>query len=265
MNADNDVSGTATQDEAVVATVLMNSLRTRGVRRATGAYVTEWKKVLAASGLPRNRTVPAGAWQILHLGPATQPSRDNENAVEAVAELVAETLSAQERLRLAQFLIATVELDENDNDAHDIGRSVAEFATGKRQADLDSAKKSVLASLEVIDSKEVARILAPTGTAVRSVAQKRRVAGDLIGLPVGARPNYRYPYFQFDTQRHKIHDVVRHANRRLHVNKDPYGAAGWWLTPVDLLDGSSPLEDLEAGRLTEIAVDNVIDYARQGM
>lgn len=263
MAIDTDASGTVAQDEAVVATALMNSIRTCGVRRATGAYVTGWKKVLAASGLPRNHTIPAGAWQILHLHHATQHSRDSEDTVEAVAELAAETLSAQERLQLAQFLIATVEF--NDNDTHAIDRSVAEIVTSNQKTDLESAKKSVLDSLEVIDSKEVARILAPTGAAVRSVAQKRRTAGDLIGLPVGSRPNYRFPIFQFDTQRHKIHDVVVHANRRLDVNEDPYGAASWWLTPVDLLDGNSPLEDLEAGDLTEIAVDNVIDHARQGM
>lgn len=117
----------------------------------------------------------------------------------------------------------------------------------------------------MIDSKEVARILAPTSEANRSVAQKRCAAGDLVGLSIGARPNYLYPTFQFDTQRHKIHDVVRHANRRLYVDRDPYGAASWWLTPVDSLDGNSPLKDLEAGDLTVIAVDNAIDHTRQGM
>ncbi|RDI17265.1 hypothetical protein DEU38_123101 [Rhodococcus sp. AG1013] len=135
-----------------------------------------------------------------------------------------------------------------------------------RQPDLDIAKRLILDSLVVVDSTEVARILAPTAAAsTLSVAQKRRLAGELIGLPVGARPNYLYPLFQFDTGPHKIHDVVRHANRRLFVNEDPYGAASWWLTPTDMLDGNSPLEDLEAGQLTEIAVDNVIDHARQGM
>ncbi|GAA3131074.1 hypothetical protein GCM10020255_004850 [Rhodococcus baikonurensis] len=127
------------------------------------------------------------------------------------------------------------------------------------------ARESILDALDVVDSKGVARILAPTSEAPRSVAQKRRKAGELIGLPIGARPNYRYLVFQFDTERHKIHDVVRHANLRLHVENDPYGAASWWMTTTELLDGNSPLEDLEAGQLTEIAVDNVLDYARRGM
>ncbi|WP_186322378.1 MULTISPECIES: hypothetical protein [Nocardiaceae] len=134
-----------------------------------------------------------------------------------------------------------------------------------RQVDLDIAKKLILDSLVVIDSTEIARILAPTATSTPSVAQKRRLAGELIGLPVGARPDYLYPLFQFDALRHRIHDVVCHANRRLFANEDPYGAASWWLTPTDMLDGNSPLEDLEEGQLTEIAVDNVIDHARHGM
>ncbi|WP_137875452.1 hypothetical protein [Rhodococcus sp. Q] len=134
-----------------------------------------------------------------------------------------------------------------------------------RQADLGIAKGLILDSLVVVDSTEVTRILASTASSIPSTAQKCRLAVDLIGLPVGARPNYLYPVFQFDARRHKIHDVVRHANRRLYVDADPYGAASWWLTASDMLDGNSPLEDLESGQLTEIAVDNLIDHARHGM
>ncbi|PTR24211.1 hypothetical protein C8K36_108226 [Rhodococcus sp. OK519] len=142
--------------------------------------------------------------------------------------------------------------------------SLACMATS-RQSDLDIAKRLILDSLVVVDSTEVARILAPAAASTPSVAQEHRQAGDLIGLPVGARPNYLYPVFQFDTCRHRIYDVVRHANRRLYVGADPYGSASWWLTATDMLDGNSPLEDLEAGQFTEIAVDNVIDHARRGM
>ncbi|ORM02900.1 hypothetical protein [Prescottella equi] len=134
-----------------------------------------------------------------------------------------------------------------------------------RQSDLDIAKRLILDSLVVVDSTGVARILGSTASSIPSIAQKHCLAGDLIGLPVGARPNYSYPVFQFDTCRHKIHDVVRHANRRLYVGTDPYGAASWWLTASDMLDGNSPLEDLEAGQLTEIAIDNLIDHARHGL
>lgn len=58
---------------------------------------------------------------------------------------------------------------------------------------------------------------------------------------------------------------MKYANRQLAVAADPYGAASWWLTGTEILDGRSPLEDLEAGELTEIAIDNVLDVARRGM
>lgn len=260
-----------TSDHVVV---LMGMLHDCGMRHGTEALLEDWKRAKDAAGLGRTYPIPDGAWYMLRPSDWAQGKRKKRDkkttTVEAVAELAAETLSASERLQLAQFLLATVTTDVED--APDATFEVNVTAGGstsrsasKRQADLDAAKKSVLDSLEVIDSKEVARILAPTSAAVRSVAQKRRTAGDLIGLPVGARPNYLYPLFQFDTGRHKIYDVVCHANRRLFVNEDPYGAASWWLTAHDMLDGNSPLEDLEAGQLTEIAVDNVIDDARQGM
>lgn len=58
---------------------------------------------------------------------------------------------------------------------------------------------------------------------------------------------------------------MKYANRRLAVAQGLYGAASWWPTGTDILDGRSPLEDLEAGELTEIAGDNVPDTARRGM
>lgn len=117
--------------------------------------------------------------------------------------------------------------------------------------------------LEGVDSKEVARILAPTSEANRRIAQKRRAVGDPIGLPIRARPNYLCAASQFDTQRHEIHDVVSPANRCLYVDRDSYGAASWWLTAVEVLDGNSLLADLEAGDFSVFAVGNVIDHARQ--
>lgn len=128
-----------------------------------------------------------------------------------------------------------------------------------------NSKESILDSFELHDSMDVAGILEPTSARTRSVAQKRRNAGDLIGLPTGTRPDYKYPAFQLDRAQHRIHPLVRYANGRLDVENDPYGAASWWLTPTDILDGRSPLEDFQSGDLTEIAIDNILDTARRGM
>lgn len=198
---------------------------------------------------------------------AEMPGMSGGDVVSAVAELTAASLSGTQRLQLAQLLIASVAVSGEVSAAPpDVAWMPARlFGESSAPPDLAGARESILDSLEVLDSKSVARILAPTSAATRSVAQKRRKAGELIGLPIGTRPNYRYPAFQFDLERHKIRDVVSHANLRLLVEQDPYGAASWWLTPTELLDGNSPLEDLEAGELTVIAVDNVLDYSRRGM
>ncbi|QDQ98684.1 hypothetical protein [Tomitella fengzijianii] len=169
--------------------------------------------------------------------------------VSVFVDLGVATLSEQQRLELAQDLIGTVT-------GHDADRREKARAEGR---------ESIFSAFDVLDSKEVSRILAPTSAPARSVAQKRRKAGELIGLPVGKRPDFRYPDFQFDRAQQRVRSLVAHANRRLDVANDPYGAASWWLTPADVLDDRSPLEDLEAGILTEVAIDNVLDDVRRGM
>lgn len=122
---------------------------------------------------------------------------------------------------------------------------------------LSRGERSVFDRLTTLTSSEVGKILSPRSAENRAVTQKRRQAGELLGLPVGSRPDYRYPEFQLDRDHHKVKDVVIYANKKIRALDDPYGAASWWLTTSDLLDGRSPLEDLEAGDLTEIAVDNL--------
>ncbi|WP_182346257.1 hypothetical protein [Tomitella gaofuii] len=159
------------------------------------------------------------------------------------------TLSERQRLELARDLIGTVTSHNAD----------------QREEVREEGRESIFRAFDVLDSKAVSCILAPTSAPARSVAQKRRKAGELIGLPVGKRPDFRYPDFQFDRARHQVRSLVVHANRSLDVANDPYGAASWWLTPTAVLDDRSPLEDLEAGNLTRVAIDNVLDNARRGM
>lgn len=180
---------------------------------------------------------------------ARAASSVQDDLVAAFTELGMTTLTEQQRLQLAQDLIGTV-TGHNDS---------------PRERTRAEGRESLLESFELLDSMDVSDVLAPTSAPTRSVAQKRRKAGDLIGLPIGTRPDYRYPAFQLDRAQHRIHPLVKHANNRLDVENDPYGAASWWLTTTEILDGRSPLEDLEAGDLTEIAIDNVLDTARRGM
>ncbi|RYE38601.1 MAG: hypothetical protein EOP24_46570 [Hyphomicrobiales bacterium] len=246
MSAEAFSSGPAPAIDPVVVARMSESIRVEGLERALGTYFAEFRLALVQAGGnapdPGPRAATAG-----RRGDALTAVGAEEvggDVVTALTQFSAAALSQTERLQLAQSLIATVTDDASPR---------------------AMARRSVLDALEVIDSKEVATILAPTSEPIRSVAQKRRKAGELIGLPIGARPDYRYPLFQFDRNRHQIYDLVKYANRRLAVADDPYGAASWWLTATEILDGRSPLEDLEAGELTEIAIDNVLDVARRGM
>ncbi|SEB61483.1 hypothetical protein [Rhodococcus koreensis] len=245
MSAEAFSSGPVPAIDPVVVARMSESIRVEGLERALGTYFAEFRLALvqASEKTPDPGPRPGRRGHGLAALGAEEAGGD---VVTALTQFSAAALSQTERLQLAQSLIASV------TDTHD---------TGPRA----SARRSVLDAVEVIDSKEVATILAPTSEPIRSVAQKRRKAGELIGLPIGTRPDYRYPLFQFDRARHQIYDQVKYANRRLAVAQDPYGAASWWLTATEILDGRSPLEDLEAGELTEIAIDNVLDVARRGM
>ncbi|KLL96229.1 hypothetical protein NJ76_17665 [Rhodococcus sp. IITR03] len=41
---------------------------------------------------------------------------------------------------------------------------------------------------------------------------------------------YRYPRFQFDLHRKRIHPLVEHAHRALECDLDPWGTLAWWFT-----------------------------------
>lgn len=53
--------------------------------------------------------------------------------------------------------------------------------------------------------------------------------------------------------------MVRHANLRLHVEQDPYGAASWWLTSTDLL---AELAEADYQKLTILDVEAPVDITK---
>ncbi|QBJ96392.1 hypothetical protein ERC79_10750 [Rhodococcus sp. ABRD24] len=141
---------------------------------------------------------------------------------------------------------------------------VGMMAHGDRGADRAHTRadqrQSVIDRLETVKSGVAGAILAPHAKETRSAVQKRRQSGELIGLPIGTRPDYVYPLFQFDRSRHSVKDLVAYANKMLDAANDPFGAASWWLTPSStVLDGHTPLEELDAMTLTEMAVDNLLE------
>lgn len=116
---------------------------------------------------------------------------------------------------------------------------------------------------EMVGSGEVGRILSPTGRDDRTIAKARRERSELLGVRIGSR--WRYPRFQLDEGRKRIHPVVGYANRRLEVAKDPWGSLEWWFTSDDALGGHSPVGAFEAGELAESDVDRLIELGEQSM
>jgi len=84
--------------------------------------------------------------------------------------------------------------------------------------------------------------------------------GLLIALPSHGGP--RYPAFQFDRTQHRIWPAVAYCNQRLQANRDPWGAASWWIThhewlrrrPLELVEPAGDQEQLRQ------AADMIGDY-----
>jgi len=100
------------------------------------------------------------------------------------------------------------------------------------------ARRARAGLLQRLPSLDPRRAAAAIGVAPREL-------GDfsvLIRLPTAA--GYRYPAFQFDFPRRRIRAVVRYCNERLQPQRDPWGAASWWVSDHDWL-GRAPLTLLD--------------------
>ncbi len=126
-------------------------------------------------------------------------------------------------------------------------------------------RQSLLESLTMLKAGDAGKILAPRAGQSRTLVKKLRDEGKLLALPLGRRPDYHYPAFQFDTEHHQVKPIVVYANVKMGAADDPWGVAAWWRTPSDVLDGRSPLDELEHGDLTEIAVDNIASWTERVM
>lgn len=118
-------------------------------------------------------------------------------------------------------------------------------------------------SQDTLSSMEVSEILSPSGKPNRALANNRRRANQLLGLQVGNQ--YRYPRFQFDLHRKRIHPLVEHAHRALECDLDPWGTLDWWFTDNALIGGERPVDRLTHGRLTEHDIDLMVEAEQLGM
>ena len=93
-------------------------------------------------------------------------------------------------------------------------------------------RQSLLEKVATLKAGEAGRVLAPRAGESRTLVKKLRDEGVLLGLPLGRRPDYHYPAFQFDTVHHRVWPIVAYANRRLGAAEDPWGVTSWWRTPL---------------------------------
>ena len=71
------------------------------------------------------------------------------------------------------------------------------------------------------------------GAGTQTEFEEHRHRSQLIGLP--SQDGYRYPKFQFDLQQGDIYEVVGEVNELLGADRDPWGAASWWLYPNEFV------------------------------
>lgn len=70
-------------------------------------------------------------------------------------------------------------------------------------------QQSLLDKVDTLKAGEAGRVLAPRAGESRTLVKKLRDDGVLLGLPLGRRPDYHYPAFQFDTVHHRVWPIVR--------------------------------------------------------
>ncbi|MEU2005807.1 hypothetical protein ACH47B_31195 [Rhodococcus sp. NPDC019627] len=116
---------------------------------------------------------------------------------------------------------------------------------------------------DTITSIEVSTILSQPGKVNRAIAGNRRKEHRLLGLPLANK--YRYPVFQFESDRKRINPIVEYANRELECDDDPWGTLDWWFSENEMIKGESPIDRLAQQRLTEHDVDRMVRSEQIGM
>ena len=99
------------------------------------------------------------------------------------------------------------------------------------------------------------REAAATLSVDRNTIDSLRCSSTLLALP--SEDGYRYPLFQFDTDRSAVHDSARVVNEMLNAKTDPWGAAGWWLFPHDRL-GARPADIVASSQLRLVAAAKAV-------
>ena len=136
-------------------------------------------------------------------------------------------------VRTAVAATALVETLTGDPIVHDDPDELFTSDDLLRIARVRGEVRRAIFSQPVLSSSGVARALGAPPTN-REAARSLRARGDVIGFP--HRGGFVYPAFQFDSAGRRVWPAVVRVNRLLDACHDPWGVAGWWLTPDRILD-----------------------------
>ncbi|TDU30547.1 abortive infection bacteriophage resistance protein [Arthrobacter sp. JUb115] len=116
-----------------------------------------------------------------------------------------------------------------------------------------SQRRKLRNKFECIQSSEVGLLISPHGSRkeANNMVRSLRSQSSLLALQLENGSQAYFPLFQFDPDQKRINPAVEYINQRLEVRKDPWGAAHWWQSPHDSLEGNTPLHSAMNGDLTK--------------
>lgn len=116
-----------------------------------------------------------------------------------------------------------------------------------------AAARARILTEELLTASAVSQALGSRSKNERQYANRPRRKGEIIGIPV-RRNQFMYPAFQFDLERRRVHPEAAAVNRLLGTLEDPWGVAGWWVTPGSRLGARAPKDLLGTPESAKVVV-----------
>ena len=128
-------------------------------------------------------------------------------------------------------------------------------ATVRDRAALWAAARSAILDHPMLTATAAAAALATEPATLDGMIQ----SGALLALPVGSRDPL--PGVSNRLPGHRFHPMVAEINQILEAAVDPWGVAGWWLSPNGRLSTQAPANLVGTGRDADLRdlAGNVVD------
>lgn len=185
--------------------------------------------------------------------------KDGPSPVVLVPETEATATLYREMAHLLPALLAERRAGRHDRRIEALlDLMLEEDPTGAAEARIDrdnaQLRRRFLDDIPVLDAAGVHDRAGHRGTNKAQTAASWRRAGRILGLPQGGRQ--LYPAFQFDADGQPLPGMAA-ALAALPAAMTPWQRAFWFVSPNDILDGSTPADALHR------ADDAIIDAARE--